>query len=583
MRNEWEDDELTAVDLEFLEALETLGRDEHADDAYSEADSEGHVAEGEGSGGLPGENAGEDDSEGAGDPIGEAEGDGEGNPEASDEGGDIDLGELDPSQGTEGNESEGDHLEGGDIDSEIQDGESDLEFDDLDYESPDEGDIESDFDSDEDDPDGGFDDGDDGQQTHFDESESQVEEDDGEGERGNSDEARESDEPIEHKSDSDDAELDTDDDLSEIDESDNDEDSGTHEDQADDDVSDEQKQDPPDDSQSIEHDPEDTQQENQETGIFEGIPESPELCDNHCEDNLEEEHDGECPHCTARLKRERELWGEIATDKNGTPILPGDRLRVVVPVSFMVPGTILTANVPNFEVDPIRVAESTAGIQDKNACWLSGHSVSAFTGWHLIDNGPVWAFKKGKKIRFVEKMAEPEFQGHGSNDMDGFQLDSEDLTENLIDQLKDEMDEELGHIDEPELEDDEQEAEEEEDDAEEDASEDEMDDSETEGSEGEGEDQLDSGDPDGGDDANETGESEEEEHRGSSNLTISQKARFESLTARIIEKVKATFGNTLENIEVTDAVDYGAYITVSATITSRGSRFSMDFTMEKEK
>jgi hypothetical protein len=201
-------------------------------------------------------------------------------------------------------------------------------------------------------------------------------------------------------------------------------------------------------------------------------------------------------------------------------------------------------------------------------------------GWHLIDNGPIWTFKKGKKIRFVEKISEPEFQGHGSNDMDGSQLDTEDM----IEKLKEQMEKELGNTEEPELEDDgESETEEEEDDAEEDASDDEMDDSETEGSEGEGEDQLDSGDSDGGDDDDETGESEkEEQHRGSSNLTSAQRLRFESLTARIIEKVKATFGNTLEDIFVTSIIDEGLYVVVGVTITSRGSIFSMTLKMEKE-
>ena len=109
---------------------------------------------------------------------------------------------------------------------------------------------------------------------------------------------------------------------------------------------------------------------------------------------------------------------------------------------FTVLNAVLTANVPNQQVDPERVAQSTAGEIDAEVCWLSGRAVSQFTGWHMSEDGAIWTFKKDKKIRFVEKIGEPDFQRHGSNDMDGDQLDTEDMIEKFKDELDKGMPEE---------------------------------------------------------------------------------------------------------------------------------------------
>lgn len=507
-------DDLTEDDLAFLENWEKLGKSDTADAEYQPDVGPGDIQaeavdDGEGidEGGELGDQTDEDSDNGGGD-SGESDQVDASKMDISD----VETEERDPGSGKGG---EDDHLEAGDDDSEIEDGESDLEYDDL---NEDRGEEEGDDTDYIDDPSFESD-------TDFDDT--QIEEDDGEGERGNSDEARESDNPIEHHEDTPSAEADEESDSMDAqqeleDHLKNSETPDQADDEAEggiDDVQEDSNSGVPEDSENI----------------YEGMPDAGEACTNHCEDNpTEDEHDGECPHCKGRIKRERELWGAIAKDMHGNDILPGDKLRVQLPISFMVQGSILTANVPNQAVDPIRLAETTKGVVDPTICWLSGRAISQFTGWHMKDaNNPIWTFEKGKKIGFVEKIGEPMGAGeHGSNATEGDQLDIEDVLEELKNKKI------------PDIEDEGEET---------------------------PEDEMDDTSPEEGDDSD----------ARSKNLPKHQKARFENLTERIQRKIIETFGNTCEIESITEVKDRGDSIDRVMKITSRGMTFFIDFEMRR--
>lgn len=388
----FEDDELTEADLKFLEQWEKLGKSETSDGEYT-PDVEGGA---QGEGGTTGESV-SIDSDAGGEP-GESDFVDESKMDLSDMGSKSESDNSQP-RATDDN-PESDSNDQGDEDDYDESDWEDVDYDDtefLDLE-PDEADDEISEDSEGD----------------------ELETDDGEGERGNSDEARESDEPISHSKE---IENDAESESGEKPEADA-----------------ESESDSMDAQQELEAHLEENQQKPEENleipeGAFDHIPDPGEICTNHCEDNPVGDHDGECPHCVARIKAERELWGPIARDMHDKDILPGDRLRVSLPISFMIQGAILAANVPNQVVDPIRVAESTGGKVDPMLCWLSG-SISQFTGWHMKESGnPIWTFERGKKIGFVEKIGVPHEHGeHGSNAEEGDQLDIEDIIEDLLEE-----------------------------------------------------------------------------------------------------------------------------------------------------
>jgi hypothetical protein len=543
--NEWaQEDELTEDDLEFLEVWENMGKDSGTDSLYQpEQDDLPEAAREEGD--LISEGDSDSDSNQEGGQDGELSGGSTDREEGGDSGesdrvdeSKMDLSEVESDQPEGESQSEGDsepdHLEGGEAPDEIPEGEDDLEFDPMTEDDPNYPEA-PDSEADSEDPDDDFDKG--GEETHYDQD--QVEEDDGEGERADSDEQRESDAPIEHNSDE--AEADDEPD-SESEKVDNDLDAQK---ELEDHLRDNQKE--GDEQQEGE---EDSDQKPDTEGKFEGMPSPDHKCDNHCEDNPQKEEGEPCEHCNERIKRERELWGVIGYDMDGKEILPGDKLKVVVPISFMRQGAVLTANVPNTEVDPVRQAESTAGDVDDSLCWLSGFAISQFTGWHMQNNGPIWTFKQGAKIPFVEKIGEPKIdQMHGDNLTEGDDLDVEDLVENL----KKELDQH-GHDKQDEAEDDEQPEVEEQPDEEE---------AEEERQEGESE------------------ERRKERHR-EEGLTNNQHDRFDNLTERIIKKVGETFGNTAENVEIGEAL-HTKNASRRIVIKSRGVEYQIIFGARREE
>jgi hypothetical protein len=356
----------------------------------------------------------------------------------------------------------------------------------------------------------------------------QEEVDDGEGERGNSDEQRESDEPLEITPEEDDQmsegldvpaeEENFTNDMKENSEGDQEQKSGKS---------------APDDQE----------------GAYDGIPSPGEACTNHCEDNDTEDHDGECPHCTSRIEKERELWGAIATDMNGLDIYPGDRLLVELPMTFAVENTILSANVPNQAVDPIRVAEATDGHVDTTICWLSGR-ISKFTGWHMKDAGnSIWTFTLGKQLKFVSLIpGQIGHDEHGSNSEEGDQLDIDDMLRDIEKSGQEKSEKE----------------------AEEAYDEDETDDTqepEAEENEGESEEQKE--------------DETDEDFEKRTTIPKHQKARFENLIERITKKLEGTFGGTLEGIHIGEIEDRGSFIRMIVQIVSRGMIFDMEITMSK--
>jgi hypothetical protein len=578
--SEYFEDELTAEDLEFLEAWENMGKSEAADAEYQgpqgeyEQSPDGIEAE------VQVESADED-----GDEVSSESGEGIESPDAD-------------TMSIDGTSEQADHLEGDD--GEIQDGEGDLEYDDPDFEGDQEYDEDADEDMDEFDADDYQDEhGDDGTEAEGDPEYSdeytgdQVEEDDGEGERANSDEARESDEPIggsDDKSDDsgsdidgeqDDESFDGEDDQKseqesaqagdptpkadaehEADESfDAQAELGQHlEDESEAQESDETpSEDASEPDEQAQEAPENTEGEGTQENTFSGIPASPEACTNHCEDNPTEDHDGECPRCTARIKRERELWGVIATDMNGADIYPGDKLLVELPTSFSVEGSVLTANVPNQAVEPIRIAEATDGHTDPTLCWLSGR-ISQFTGWHMQEAGnPIWTFEQGKQLRFATLVGEPmPHDSHGSNSEEGDQLDVDDMLREIEKQAQEQSEKEAEEAYESETE--EEEAPESE----------EAPDDEMEGAGGES-----------SDDDSDSSDEHKSEERYRKAIPKHQKARFDNLTERIQKKVAETFGSTLESLSVELKEDNGDHLTFGIKVVSRGMTYTFAMVMRR--
>jgi hypothetical protein len=573
------DDELTEGDLDFLKTWENSGKSKTADAEYQpeqEFDAGEEAPEGQADIEVTSEDGDEKSEQAEFDPDAEGDDDGEG-----EYGERIDESKMDISD-LETGDAEGEHADSeAEADGEHEDDEPELSDSDLE-DIPDHlegGDQPEDYEPPENEQELEYDD----------ESESKVEEDDGEGERGNSDEARESDEPIggsddeDDLSESDEPEPDLEgetipeaDAESESDELDAQEELEQHIEnetpKGDGDIPDDGESGQSDEAQDDDHDQNSEQQgesqehdESQDTpeseqerpeGNFEGLPEADPKCHNHCEDNAQEpdQDKPECEHCAERIERERELWGVIAQDRNDEDILPGDKLRVVLPMPFTTGGAVLTANVPNLQVDPTRVAESTAGEQNADVCWLSGAAISSFTGWHMLDNGPIWTFKQGKKLRFVEKIGEPMRQLTGSNDLDGDQLDLEEE----IDKFKDQLDEGI-----PEEEQDEQPEDEEAEDEEAEEDNDELEDNEEE------------------DEEDDEDELEEHRQRSRDDLTATQKKRFDNLVERIEKKIRGTFGGTLEYIHVEEVEDHGSYVQASVKVISRGMVFGFGFTARR--
>jgi hypothetical protein len=559
------DDDLSPEDMKFLQDWENMGKSETADSEYQpEGEFEG------GQGDATELLGGELDSEGehGGEKAGELD-------EESDNGG-IESESAD-SISIDGTSEQQDHLESGESDSEIQDGESELEFDDL-SEDVEGSEPEDDpfFDVPyEDDPDYG-----EGIQEEnpevpedSDYEDAQIEEDDGVGERGNSDEARESDEPIdteseipEHDSEAD--EIDENIEATDLEENPEakltpkaDAEHEAPEDfdaqaELDAHLNENQDAEPEQKADKADEIPEGAKapQEGQENA-FEGVPAPGEACTNHCEDNENfEDHDGECPHCKSRITKERELWGVIGTDMNGNDIYPGDKLLVSIPITFATVDTLLTANVPNQAVDPIRVAEATDDHVDTTICWLSGR-ISQFTGWHMQEAGnSIWTFPVGKRIGFVQKVGEiAGHDSHGSNADEGDQLDIDDMLRDIEQKGQDKS---------------EKEAEESYDD-----------------DENEPEDKTDSeGDNPDSDEAEGEADGDGDENRKHQNRRVPkhQRARFLNLEHRITKKIEQTFGSTLDSIEVKEVSDEGDdYVHGVVKVISRGMTFFFDFNMRR--
>lgn len=602
----FQDEDLTDDDLRFLNDWERLGKSDTADAEYKPEGEFEDASEGQGHADVEvtSEDGTEKSEQAEFDP--DADGNEDGNGE---EGERIDESKMDLSD----TESSDDGMDGGDGEQDSDeptgegedhgdepdfDGEDDLtDEDELDEPELSDSDLESEPDHLEggDTPDD-YEPPENEQELEYDDtSEDKVEEDDGEGERANSDEARESDEPIggsdsedeaedvpetdaednhqldleaedarnegnpepkadaENESDELDAQQELEDHLK--DSKPDDEQKGNSEKpeaESDEESSGSDGKDEPESSQEAEQPTEDGQEpQERPEGNFEGLPNADHKCENHCEDNATEDNEDkpECEHCAERIERERELWGAIATDRHDNEILPGDKLRVCLPMPFTTGGAVLTANVPNMQVDPVRVAESTAGEQNPDVCWLSGSAISSFTGWHMIENGPIWTFKKGKKLRFVEKIGEPARGRTGSNDLDGDQLDLEEE----IEKFKDEMDQELG------------------------GGEDEPEESEPEAEIDEGIDPEDEEDePDDPEDLD-----EHRKRKSKEDLTATQRKRFDNLIERIEKKIRQTFGGTLEYIHVEDIQDHGSYVQAAVKVISRGMVFGFGFTARR--
>lgn len=571
------DDDLTEADLEFLNRFNKLGRSETADSEYNpddipepdhDADSDPD-AEGAEFGDTNVETS--DDGDGTSDAetdLPDGEGNESGESDSIDESKmDISEVETEPQEPKSGKDSsdeaeEKDHLEGGDTDSEIPEGEDDLPFEhDTDHDDQSDSEIDSDDDFDER------------------EEDAQTEEDDGEGERANSDEARESDEPIKSGDDDSDDEADElsedhdepEDEVNEenvrdkMDEADPDfakddqdapeqeldaEGESDFEGDAQQELEDHLKEnDPESDSETednseqdedtsddaeTESEPEEKPEQQQQGGSGEGnsnfsdLPAAGDTCSDHCEDNEAEDGEHECPRCAERIMRERKQWGVIATDMHGKDVLPGDKLRVEIPMSFFVQGQILTANVPNAEME--RFAVKTNDVIDKGALWLSGRNISQFTGYHMIGTEiPIWTFSQGRKLRFAEKIGEPEREGGGQGDIEDMidQL-NQDLEEGKFDQGKDESQD---NLDTPE--------------------------DESENDE----------DSDGG-------------PRGS--LTSTQMHRFENLFERIAKKAAQTFGSTAEVVEEGEiSVTEEGRVARPIKIKSRGVEYTLVLVAER--
>jgi hypothetical protein len=166
----------------------------------------------------------------------------------------------------------------------------------------------------------------------------------------------------------------------------------------------------------LENSEQESEQEPDQPQTSDHLPDKKPQCHDHCEDTEPDEGDEVCERCQQRIEEERQQWGAIAKDMNGVDILPGDKLIVRVPFSFMHVGAVLTANVPNLEIN--RVAERTNGERDESKLWLSGKQISQFTGWHMVDDGPIWVFDQGAELHFLERMGTPPRDGAGQRDIE---------------------------------------------------------------------------------------------------------------------------------------------------------------------
>lgn len=531
-RMPWEDDELDEDDIAFLNLWENAGHDSEEHEAL-EIDAEG---KGEVEGGV--EIVNESDNKG------DVEGDSD-DPDSG-ESDEVDESKMDISQVEDNSDewsdsedddskSEPDHLESGDdAPDEIPEGESELEYDDL---------------EDENDPDNPHDEAID-EILDAEEAEAQVEEEFGDGERADTDSEIEDLNEYEQEREEQELDADAEEDFE-----------GDAQEELEDHLEAEKEQEKPKDEEKSDPEPlveqpDENQEEGEEqhSGKFENLPEAGDLCTNHCEDNeAEESLDESCPHCTERIRAERELHGAIATDMHGKDILPGDRLLVRIPIGMIAKDSIVTANVPNMEVDPERLAITTVGKRDKERCWLAGKGVSNFTGWRMTGAGnAVWTFKKGHVITFAEKIAQPLFD----------ELDPDKMMEDLADELdnygKDNQkdDEDNGH-------------DEEESDI----------DPEDEESESDSE-----SDPDEDDQVEEPEDLEEHrEKRERDELTSVQRKRFENLTERNWKKILNTFGSTIEAERLKDVeeVDGGKVMRRGGSIVSRGVVYTFGFAARK--
>jgi hypothetical protein len=585
------DDELTEEDLSFLNKWENAGHDakeherletigdgtpEGETDPDAEIEIHGDVSEdGEGEPIESGESDEIDESkmdisqadDGTEEMDDPGSGDEGGDEPSEDELGDYSDADDDELQGDENDsedyspeQTEHDHLEGGDSPDEIPEGEDDLEYDDL--TDDDEITSEEDDQMSEGPDDDNFTDGDN----------AQVEDEFEGDERGNTESEIEDLEEYEKEREEHEQELNADaeddyegDAQQELeDHLDNSKDDNgvddKPEDEADEDRSDSHgKNDSSDESEpeaeenqereELTEAPDENQVEGEEqdSGLFGNLPEAGDRCTNHCEDNPPEDDDDEmCPHCTERIRKERELHGVIGTDMHDKDIFPGDKLHVRVPIAMIAKDAIVTVNVPNQEVDPIRLAENLSHKTDIERCWLSGRGISQFTGWRMTEVGnAIWTFKKGQKITFAEKIAQPEF-----DDLD---------PEQMLDQLQQELDN-YGQ----ENKDDESEPEE-------------------EGSDEGTDEEADDEQSDNDDESEGTEENlpedlgEHRERRKKDELTQTQKDRFENLTERIAKKIVNTFGGTCEFETLYEMDDSGTKVVRGMRVISRGMTFDVDF------
>lgn len=288
---------------------------------------------------------------------------------------------------------------------------------------------------------------------------------------------------------------------------------------------------------------------------WENMPDKPDLCADHCEDNPTDEEAPECPYCSERIEREREQWGVVATDMHGNDLSPGDKVLVRVPNAFMQVDAILSVNVPNEEFD--RVVQSTAGEAFPNLLWLSGPQISQFTGFHLMNDGPVWTFAQGSQIEYVEKIGQPE------------KRDEQDVEQEIQDFL-----DQIPETPEPEEKESENEAE-----ADVEAE------PETETEEAEDKDEEDKDDQEQLDEILADEEHHEEDHRDSEALTKTQLDRFENIATRVHKKAEITFGQTLESAKhgETHITENKHHAAKTLKIVSRGVEYNILISASRKK
>lgn len=531
-----EENELSPEEMKFLQEWELLGADGNAE-VVQGGDFDFGALE------VDPEDTPNDDAEVIVNHDGDHEDDGEIDPDAAggdaaDDAGQMDIGNQDEDR-IENHENdpadEADHLEGGEAPDDIPEGEDDLDYDGLD-ERDDEEKGEPEYEADQ----------------EADEAGDKAEADDGEGERGNSDEERESEDPIEHT-----PQADAEEEAPEGHDAQEELENHLQEQPVDEENSPEQPESPPEK-------PQDGQGKGQ--GKYADLPESPQGCDDHCEDHNPDEADGpECPHCTERIRREREEWGVIGKDKDGADILPGDKLQVQIPISFAMQGTLLTTNVPNLEEE--RFAETTGGEALKDLMWLSGR-ISEFTGTHMAKGGSIWTFKKGDKLKFVKKV------GSITGELQGNQ-NPEELVEDLMEDLAN-----FGGEEDPKPEPEAEEEVEEEDIEEAARRIQENIDRQKEELEA-AEDSPDEEDDEANDEADEDDLNDVD--RGDSQLTGTQLKRYNNIFERLEKKILGTFGHTVESHNTGEMIHRGEFVARPLTIVSRGVAYTFVLTAKRSE